>query len=148
MQTIEKIREVIEKEMPALVGSEFKQILTQWEKLKDENPKLKEEIKELTAFKNTFEHDSAMFANMDSNLKEREKKVEIGEKNLEVAILKKTIELTEASRSNIYSLVDKVFGNSRLFEHTTSTKYVPSHQGEHGWVNDRTETTTSETTKE
>lgn len=152
MSTIEKIREVIEKEMPALVGVEFKQILTEWEDLKTQNPILKDKVAELLAFKNKFECANNEMNKRETNVLEREKEVFKKEQTHELILIKTINDNLAGNNERLFNLVDKVFGNAKLFEVTTkSTSHSgytdPSGRYIYGQVETTTETTEKDSNK-
>lgn len=140
--TINKIKSAIESELPAMVGKELQEILAEWEKLKAESPKMKQEIDQLKFFKSEYLHKADGLDQREKDIVTREKAVEKAEFNQKVILLEKELSYVTASRQEIHNLTSTVFNNAKLFEHIHSTKYVQGHTSSTGqWIPDRNEST-------
>lgn len=148
MSTLEKIKQVVQSDLPAMVGSELKEIIEQWEKLRVENPNLKKEVSDLKAQNTTLKNAIDETEHIHAGLEKREKEVSAKEKNLEVEKLKHEIECQKNSKADIFKLVDKIFGNSEIVEYATTNRNIPAHTGSDGrWVNDQNEYENTTVTK-
>lgn len=152
------IKEAIQANLSGQVAGELKAVIAEWEDLIDENPKLLLKIdkiqkvnEELARQLRLAENKRDELLDKEKIISERELAVANDERQINMTVMKKELEMLNSSKMDMMNLVDKVFGHPNVTVENTKTfmnRIVPNdHYVDNNYTSD-SDTTVTKTSKE
>lgn len=118
----DEIRKVIEKHLPAEVGTALKDQLQELETLKSEKKEDRKTIQDQSSRIAKLEADNSKFRSMDKwnlDLKAKETELNTKERELELASLRKDLECERRINNDINGFIHNIFRNIQVRKHIT-----------------------------